>query len=75
MKAENKVFVKSAVMTGLLYAAIMAGFEYSQGEDFKIMKFAFLALFFGLSMGLLSRYNYKKGLRKADKDGSKPISK
>ena len=67
MKAENKLFIKTAVLSGLLYAVLMAGFEYSVGEGFKIMKFVFHAVFFGSSMGLLSRYNYKKEQRKAAK--------
>ena len=68
MKTENKLFFKTALISGLLYATLMAGFEYYLGEGFNIMKFVFHALFFGTSMGLLSRYNYKRGLKKTNKD-------
>lgn len=60
MKTENKIFLKSFLLSGLIYAGLMAGFEYSQGESFSIYKFLWHFFFFGFFMGLLSRYNYKK---------------
>lgn len=75
MKPENKLFIKSSLMSGLIYAGLMAGFDYSTGEEFKIMKFLFHFIFFGLSMGLLSRYNYKKGLKKEDSGNNDSLSK
>lgn len=68
MKPENQVFIKSGLLTGILYALIMAGFNYSSGEPFSIFKFLFHFFFFGLSMGLLARYNHKRASRKKDAD-------
>lgn len=72
MKLENQVFVKSGLLSGIIYALIMAGFSYSTGEPFSIFKFLFLFFFFGLSMGLLARYNHKRAIRKknANKDAT-----
>ena len=47
MKPENKVFIKSGLLSGLIYAILMAGFNYYDGEPFKIFKFLFL--FFSLA--------------------------
>ncbi|HLF53197.1 hypothetical protein [Flavobacterium sp.] len=64
MKTENKIFIKSFLISGLVYAGLMAGFDYSDGQSFRIFKFLLHFFFFGLSMGLLSRYNYKKQMKK-----------
>ena len=64
MKAENKIFIKTALTTGFIYAVLMAGFDYSEGKEFSILKFLLLFFFFGLAMGLLARYNHKKKLKK-----------
>lgn len=64
MKVENKIFIKSFLIAGLVYAGLMAGFDYSDGLDFHIVKFIFHFLFFGLFMGLLARYNHLKQLKK-----------
>ena len=64
MKPENKVFIKSGLLSGLIYAILMAGFNYYDGEPFKIFKFLFHFFFFGLSMGLLASYNHKKTAQK-----------
>ncbi|MGV9003722.1 hypothetical protein [Flavobacterium sp.] len=68
MKPENKVFVKSGITAGFIFAILMAGFNYSDGEPFKIFKFLFHFFFFGLSMGLLARYNHLKISRKKNAD-------
>ena len=72
MKAENKLFIKSSLINGFLFAALMAGFDFSDGEKFQIMKFIFHFTFFGLSMGFLARYNYKKGIKKTDNENATP---
>jgi L-asparagine transporter-like permease len=68
MKTENKIFIKSFLISGLLYALLMAGLNYFDGESFRIFKFLFKFLFhfffFGLFMGLLARYSYRKQLKK-----------
>ncbi len=60
MKAENKLFIKTFFLAGTAYASIMAGFDYADGQEFKIYKFLFHFLFFGLFMGFLFRYTNKK---------------
>jgi hypothetical protein len=64
MKAENKVFIKTFLLTGIVYATLNAGFNYADGEGFKIYKFLFHFFFFGLFMGLLARYSHKKQQKK-----------
>ena len=32
MKTENKIFIKSFLISGLVYAGLMAGFDYSDGD-------------------------------------------
>ena len=64
MKTENKIFIKVALIAGLIYAGIMAGFDYATGENFSLLKSLFHFTFFGLIMGLLARYNNKKQMGK-----------
>ncbi|SEA42394.1 hypothetical protein SAMN05443667_104163 [Flavobacterium gillisiae] len=64
MKAENKIFIKSFLLSGLVYTTLMAGFDYSDGQDFEILKLLFHFLFFGLFMGLLARYSHRKQIKK-----------
>lgn len=64
MKAENKAFLKTFLVAGIVYASLMVGFDYADGEGFKIYKFLFHFFFFGLFMGFLARYSHKKQLKK-----------
>jgi hypothetical protein len=64
MKVENKIFIKSFLLSGLVYTTLMVGFDYSDGSDFEIFKLIFHFLFFGLFMGLMARYSHRKLLRK-----------
>ena len=64
MKPENKVFLKAFFSTGLIYATLMASFDYYFDEVFKVAKFLFHFFFFGLFMGLLARNNTKNQLIK-----------
>jgi len=72
MKAENKLFIRSTLINGFIFAALMAGFDFSTGEEFEIKKYIFHFTFFGLSMGFLARYNYKKGIKKTDNENAAP---
>lgn len=56
------------VVGGVVYASMMAGFDYSDGQDFKIWKFIFHTSFFGIFMGFLTRYNIKKKFEQENKD-------
>lgn len=64
MKTENKIFIKSFWISGIVYAGLMASFDYSGGDSFRIFKFLFHFFIFGLFMGLLARYSHKKQLKR-----------
>jgi hypothetical protein len=64
MKVENKIFIKSFLLSGLVYTTLMAGFDYYDEQNFSVLKFIFHFLFFGLFMGLMTRYNHRKLLKK-----------
>lgn len=68
MNTQTKAIIKSGLFSGIVYAGLMAGFDYSDGQDFKIWKFIFHASFFGIFMALMTRYNLKK---QADKEKNK----
>ena len=68
MNTQAKSIIKSGLFSGIVYAGLMAGFDYSDGQDFKIWKFIFHASFFGIFMALRTRYNLKK---QADKEKNK----
>ncbi|MCI2230532.1 hypothetical protein MC378_15255 [Polaribacter sp. MSW13] len=63
MNTRTKAIIKSGLFSGIVYAGLMAGFDYSDGQDFKIWKFIFHASFFGIFMALMTRYNLKKTSR------------
>ena len=66
MNTQTKTLIKSGLFSGLIYAGLMAGFDYSDGQEFKILKFLFNGLFFGLFMALTNRYNTKKKTENKD---------
>ena len=69
MTIQTKAIIKSGLISGIVYAGLMAGFGYFDGQDFRIWKFIFHASFFGISMGFFTRYNLKK---QAKKENNKP---
>ncbi|GGW74512.1 hypothetical protein DFQ11_1126 [Winogradskyella epiphytica] len=68
MNTQTKAIIKSGLFSGIVYAGLMAGFDYSDGQDFRIWRFILNALFFGIFMGFMTRYNLKK---QADKEKNK----
>lgn len=64
MKVENKIFIKSFLLSGLVYTTLIAGFDYYDKQNFSLVKFIFHFLFFGLFMGLMARYSHRKLLKK-----------
>lgn len=64
MKSQTKAIIKSGLISGVVYAVLMAGFDYSDGQDFRIWKFIFHASFFGIFVGFMTRYNLKKQAKK-----------
>ena len=47
MTTQTKAIIKSGLISGIVYAGLMAGFDYSDGQDFRIWKFIFHASFLG----------------------------
>ena len=68
MKPENKIFLKTTFLSGISFAILMAGFEFWFEGIFNIYKFLFHFLGFGICMGLMARYNYKKLQKKEKKE-------
>ena len=68
MNKQTKSIIMGGVVGGVVYASMMAGFDYSDGQDFKIWKFIFHTSFFGIFMGIGFPYITQKF-------GSKFISK
>jgi len=67
MNTQTKAIIKSGLISGLTYAGLMACFDYSDGQDFRIWRLVFNTLFFGMFMGLMTRYNFKKQREKGNK--------
>jgi hypothetical protein len=60
MNKQTKSIIIGSVLGGIVYAGIMAGFDYSNGQDFRIWKFLWTFIFFGGFMRLLIHYSLKK---------------
>ena len=64
MKPLTKLYLKTFLLTGIPYALIMLGFDLADGHGFKLWKFLFMTLFFGITMSLIlvsfHRYRLKK---------------
>jgi|TARA_B110000093_G_C12768484_1_gene325550 hypothetical protein len=71
MKTETKSIIKGGIFGGVVYAGIMAGFNYTDGQDFRIWRFIFNALFFGICMGFITRNSLKKQAEKKNKNSIK----
>jgi hypothetical protein len=63
MKREKlpiKTVIKTGLLNGLLFAILMAGFDYFSNEPFSIKKFIFHFICFGFFMAISFRYKYTK---------------
>jgi hypothetical protein len=60
MNPLTKTMIKTFLISGLVYAGLTAGYDYLEGNGFRLSKFVFNASFFGLFSALISRYRYKK---------------
>ncbi len=59
MKTQIKAIIRTGLISGIVYAGIMAAFDYYDGQDFRIWTFVFNTIFFGTLMGLMKRNNLK----------------
>lgn len=61
MKDENKILIKTFLISGLIFALGMAGFYHLvEGGNFQLWRFLFHFIIFGSVMGILARKNYRK---------------
>jgi len=60
MEKNIKLKIRTGVLSGLIFAVIMAGFEFYDEEKFSVLKFIFHAVIFGFFMGLMARDRSKK---------------
>jgi len=66
MNKQTKVKLKGGLYSGIAFALGMAGFDFVDGESFNVWKFIFNLCFFGFSMGLMTRYDFKKQTEEKD---------
>ncbi len=65
MTTQNKAIIKSGIIAGAIYAGLMTAFDYFIGQrEFLIWRFLFSFFFFGIFIGLITRYNFKKQKKK-----------
>ncbi len=64
MKLQTKAIIGGGLFGGIVYALGIAGFDYSDGENFNVWKFIFRLSFFGIFMALMTRYNLRKQAEK-----------
>jgi hypothetical protein len=60
MNTITKKTIMSYLISGLIFASLSSGFDYYYGISFSVWKFIIKATFFGLSMAIIFRYNFKK---------------
>tara|TARA_B110000238_G_C15886305_1_gene335733 strand:+ start:423 stop:626 length:204 start_codon:yes stop_codon:yes gene_type:complete len=60
MNKQTKSIIIGGLFGGIVYAGIMAEFDYSDGQGFRIWKFLWSFFFFGGFMSFLTHYNLKK---------------
>lgn len=68
MKRTTKSIITQGLLSGLGYAAGMAGFQYYDGKDFSIPRFIFNLVFFGAFIGFITHYNIKKTRERENKE-------
>jgi len=60
MNTQLKSILIGGLVGGIVYAVVMAGFDYYDGENFRIWRFVFNFLFFGTFTGFSTLYSLKK---------------
>jgi hypothetical protein len=60
MKPITKLTLRVFLTSGIIYATIIAGFDYCDGNEFRLWKFIYNTSFFGMSMAFMARYSFKK---------------
>ena len=57
---RNKAFVNAGLISGLLFALVMAGFDYFREQPFSLLKFALHFVLFGAFNGYMAYRKHKK---------------
>lgn len=60
MTTITKKAIITFLISGITYAGLGAGFDYSDGIGFSLWKFIIKASVFGILMTLMFRYNFKQ---------------
>ena len=60
MDTLTKITIRAFLISGLIYAGLMAGFDNYNGKEFKILIFLFRFSIFGFFMSLATRYRYNR---------------
>lgn len=73
MKPLTTLYLKAFLWTGLPYGLVMVGFDIAEGHGFRVWRFLFLTVFFGIFMSLtlvsFHRHRLKKnGIQKVTSD-------
>lgn len=71
MKPITKLYLKTFLLTGVTYGAVVLGFDLIDGNGFSLWKFLIATLFFGVSMSLILVSFHKYWLKK---NGVEPIT-
>jgi hypothetical protein len=71
MKTLTKTIIRAFLISGLIYAGLMAGFDYSKGKEFEILIFLFRFSIFGFFMSLAARYKHKRQFKNEQLDDNK----
>jgi len=67
MRIKYKSIV-SGLTAGVIYAVIMAGYDYSDGQNFRIWRFVVNFLYLGIFMGLFNYYMLKRNKKKSENE-------
>ncbi|MFD2550961.1 hypothetical protein ACFSQP_03935 [Bizionia sediminis] len=64
---KNKSYIKLGLISGVMFALVMATFDYYMGRPFSIIKFAAHFVLFGLFNGYMAYRKVKKEEKKRGK--------
>ena len=64
MKPIAKLYLKTFLLTGIPYGLIMLGFDLADGDGFRLWRYIFMTLFFGITMSLILVSFHKYRLKK-----------
>ncbi len=59
MSKGTRIFLVNFLVGGVVFAAIMLGFDYFTHKEYNVLKYIVYFVAFGLFMGLMARRNYR----------------